>query len=145
MPGSVSVTKMSGARSEVLAEYLFSHGGPVLRGRDESDYGVDLFCALAKREGQRMLLSRPYTVQVKSNRSPWVFKESETIEWLVNHPSPFFLAVVDKGTGTIEVFQTFARFDLYVHARYPTPLVLHPGMPGTSSVGQWPASRTTVS
>jgi hypothetical protein len=137
MPGAVGVNKTSGAQSEILAEYLFSHGGPVLRGRDESDYGVDLFCALAKRDGQQMLVSWPYTVQVKSNRAPWRFEASETIEWLVNHPSPFFLAIVDKSDGTIDVFQTFARFDLYVHARYPTPLVLRPGKPGEGSVGLW--------
>jgi hypothetical protein len=84
-----------------------------------------------------MVLSRHYTVQVKSTRDPWSFKDHEAIEWLVNHPSPLFLAIVDKRSGTIDVFQTFARFDLYVHARYPTPLVLYPGEPGTGSVGLW--------
>ena len=140
MPGAISVNKSGGARSEALAEYFFSRWGPVLRGRDDSDYGVDLYCALAEEIGERLLLRDHYTVQVKSNRKPWEFRTNEAVEWFIAHPSPLFLAVVDKKAGSIEVFQTFARFDLWASGKRPASLSLRLGPEGAGAVNQWDTS-----
>lgn len=142
MPGALGTSKLSGARSEALAEYLFGRWGPVLRGRDDSDFGVDLYCALADEIGPRMLVRTPYTVQVKSSRGAWEFRDDHAVRWLVAHPTPFLLCVIDKDDGVIEVFHTFARFDLWARALYPTPLVLRPARAGVGSIGNWYPSNS---
>src|SRR5450631_4076590 len=103
MAGAHSAISWRGARSEVLAEYVFSSWGPVVRGRWEFDYGVDLYCSLSTTVGQRAWVGDSYTVQVKSTRDPWVFDGPEEVRWLIEHPSPLFLCVVDKAAGKISV------------------------------------------
>jgi hypothetical protein len=51
-----------------------------------------------------------YSVQVKSNTDPWVFKSPERVSWLLEHPTPLFLACVDKAEGILSVYQTIPRF-----------------------------------
>src|SRR5437867_42027 len=128
MPGALGSSKLSGARSEALAEYLLGRWGPVLRGRDDADFGIDLYCALADEVGSRVVVRTLYTVQVKSNRDSWKLKDEEAVRWFIAHPTPLLLSIIDKAAGTIEVFQTFARFDLWAQGRYPVPLVLKPGV-----------------
>jgi hypothetical protein len=110
MAGSIAANLHEGSRSEIIADYLFSTCGTVTPVRRQDDYGVDLYCTLTNRIGQRSVVTDYYSVQVKSTDDPWVIKGHEEIAWLTDHPTPLFLAVVDKNALTLSVYQTQARF-----------------------------------
>lgn len=110
MVGAVAANFHQGSRSEVLADYLFSSFGTVTPVRRSDDHGVDLYCTLTKRVGQRAVVTDYYSVQVKSNDDPWVFIGPEEIKWLFDHPTPLFLAHVDKRKGIVSVYQLTTRF-----------------------------------
>jgi|ERR1022692_4784853 hypothetical protein len=127
MAGAHSAIAGRGARSEILAEYLFSAWGPVVRGRWEFDYGVDLFCAFADTVGQRAWVANNYTVQVKSNRDTWLLESAEEVRWQVEYPSPFFVCIVDKARGEISIYQTMSRFHAGARGQLPDQLQIIPG------------------
>ena len=110
MVGAVARNPHSGSRSEILADYLFSGWGTVTPTRRQDDYGVDLHCTLTKAVGQRAVVTDYYSVQVKSNDDPWVFETADEIKWLLEYPTPLFLACVDKGGGVLSVYHTMPRF-----------------------------------
>lgn len=62
MVGSVAANPHEGSRSEVLADYLFSGWGTVNPVRRQDDYGIDLYCTLTKRIGQRAIATDYYVV-----------------------------------------------------------------------------------
>ena len=110
MAGAISPNLHEGSRSEILADYLFSTWGTVTPVRRQDDYGIDLFCTLTKRIGQRAFVTDHYSVQVKSTTDAWVLEGNDSIEWLINHPTPLYLACVDKGGAQLSIYRTAARF-----------------------------------
>ena len=71
---------------EILADYLFSNWGTVSPVRRQDDYGIDLYCTLTERVGQRARVQHYFSVQVKSTEAPWIFNDRESVVWLVQHP-----------------------------------------------------------
>lgn len=124
MPGAYVPT--GGGRSEVLADYLFSAWGTVNPVRWQDDYGVDLFCTLAEDDGKRAIVREYFTVQVKSNLKPWKFPDREAVRWLVQYPSPLFLATVDKTQGIVRVYHVMPRFYVWALGSLPDTLELKP-------------------
>ena len=110
MPGAVALNFHEGSRSEILADYLFSTWGTVTPVRRQDDYGIDLFCTLVASIGQRAVVTDYYSVQVKSTDDAWVIEGNDAIKWLVEHPTPLFLACVDKHGGVLSVYRTLTRF-----------------------------------
>lgn len=110
MTGAVARNLHEGSRSEILADYLFSTWGTVSPVRRQDDYGVDLFCTLTEAIGQRSTVSDYYSVQVKSTDDPWVVEGPDAVKWLIDHPTPLFLACVNKTEGVLTVYKTLVRF-----------------------------------
>jgi hypothetical protein len=122
--GSYAPNAREGARSEYLAQYIFSRFGtslPVLR---QEDHGLDLHCTLSERKGRRAWPVAYYSVQIKSSSQPLVFSSRESVEWLVGYPSALLICVVDKKKARIRVFQTTARFGAAVRLELPERLKL---------------------
>ena len=99
-----------GARSEILAQYLFSAFGAVSRVLQHEDYGIDLYCSLAEKVSSAWLVRDVYFVQVKSESVPSWLLSGDSVLWISRHPVPVFLASVDKDQQTIEVYHTLPRF-----------------------------------
>lgn len=110
MTGAIASNLHEGSRSEILADYLFSTFGTVTPVRRQDDFGIDLYCTLNDKIGQRAVVGNYYSVQVKSSCDPWVFKSREDIRWLIEYPTPLFLACVDKKRGVLSVYHTMPRF-----------------------------------
>jgi hypothetical protein len=99
-----------GSRSEILADYLFSRWAAVTPVRRQDDFGIDLYCTLFDKIGKRAVVRDYFSVQVKSKAGPWRFKDKEQVRWLIEYPSPLFLARVDKKKGSVAVYQLMPRF-----------------------------------
>lgn len=99
-----------GARSEILAQYLFSAFGAVSRVLQHEDYGIDLYCSLAEKVSSAWLVRDVYFVQVKSESVASWLLSGDSVLWISRHPVPVFLASVDKDQQTIEVYHTLPRF-----------------------------------
>jgi hypothetical protein len=67
----------------------------------QDDIGVDLYCTLSDRIGPLAVVRDYFVVQVKSGTDPWVFKDQDSVKWLVEYPTPLFLACVDKKKGSV--------------------------------------------
>jgi hypothetical protein len=121
-----------GSRSEYLAQYVFSMFGssaPVLH---QEDYGIDLYCTLTERKGQRAWPLAYYSVQIKSSEDPWEFTQHESVQWVVEYPAPLLLCVIDKQEARVRVYQTLARFGAAITQQLPERMALVPGEPGNS-------------
>jgi len=121
MVGAVARNLHTGSRSEILADYLFSGWGTVTPTRRQDDYGVDLHCTLTRPVGQRAVVTDYYSVQIKSNDDPWKFGTADEIRWVLEYPTPLFLACVDKSGGILSVYHTMPRF---LAGFYPAPPML---------------------
>jgi hypothetical protein len=118
--GAVVAGFHEGSRSEVLADYLFSAWGTVTPARRQSDYGLDLYCTLTERVGQRARVREYFSVQVKSgDTASWSFNDPDSLKWLVEHPLPLFLCTVDKKLGLVRVYHTIPRFQIWALANNP--------------------------
>ncbi len=126
MTGAYAPNPHEGSRSEILADYLFSSWGTVTPVRRQDDYGVDLYCTLSDRIGQRAVVRDYFVVQVKSGTDAWVFEHEESVRWLVDYPTPLFLACVDKKNGILRVYHVTPRFYVRAMGRLPNRLVLTP-------------------
>lgn len=135
MTGAIAPNLHEGSRSEIIADYLFSSWGTVTPVRRQDDFGIDLFCTLTKRIGQRAFVTDHYSVQVKSTTDPWILEGSDSVEWLANHPTPLYLACVDKNGGRLSIYRTAARFlaAMWPHDR----LVLTPSEADEGECPQW--------
>src|SRR6266568_4771 len=77
MTGATAAGFHEGNRSEIFADYLFSAWGTVTPARRQSDYGLDLYCTLTERVGQRARVREYFSVQVKSGDDAfWSFNDS---------------------------------------------------------------------
>ncbi|SRR6266568_5730853 len=110
MPGAIARNPHEGSRSEILADYFLSAWGTVTPVRRQDDHGVDLYCTITDPVGRRAVVSEYYSVQVKSTDDPWVFNSVEEVRWLLDYPTPLFLALVDKAKGQLSVYHTLSRF-----------------------------------
>lgn len=136
MVGAVARNPHAGSRSEILADYLFSGWGTVTPVRRQDDYGVDLFCTLTAEVGQRSIVTDYYSVQVKSNDGPWLFKTADEIKWLFEYPTPLFLACVDKSKTVLSIYQTMPRF-LAGFWDPPAQLELTPSSEDEGKAAEW--------
>lgn len=137
MTGSYARNCNEGTRSEILADYLFSSWGTVTPVRANNDYGVDLYCTLADMIGLRGVVRHYFVVQVKSDSKPWLFDYPESVEWLIEYPSPLFLGVVDKKNGTLCVYHVMARFLAWAYGQLPQRLELVPGDGDAGRFSEW--------
>jgi hypothetical protein len=118
MVGAVPRNFHDAGRSEILADFLLSGWGTVTPVRRQDDFGVDLYCTLNEEVGRRSIVREYYSVQVKSNDGPWVFETPDEIHWLFDHPTPLFLACVDRTTTVLSIYHTLPRF---LASFYDTP------------------------
>ncbi len=125
MTGSVAANFHEGSRSETIADYLLSSWGTVTPVRRQDDHGLDLYCTLTERIGQRALVTDYYSVQVKSTLDPLVLSTAESVRWIVENPNPLFLAVVNKSKGELLLYQTLTRFLIAIQ-QVPSSLKLTP-------------------
>jgi len=132
--GAVVYGFHEGSRSEILADYLFSAWGTVTPVRRQSDYGLDLYCTLTEQVGQRARVREYFSVQVKSDSAPWSFSDAESVKWLVGHPLPLFLSMVDKKEGVVRVYHTIPRFQIWALPPIPDRVEL---IPGYDQVGEF--------
>ena len=137
MPGAISPNFQEGYRSEYLAQFVFSSWGTAVP-THEQDYGIDLLCTLVERDGQRAWARSLYTVQVKSTMDPWVFEGQQSVRWLVEHPTPLYLCVVDKSSGRVRVYQTSQRFYVWGRGQLPNRISLLPTTEQEGGRPQWP-------
>lgn len=133
-----------GSRSEILADYLFSAWGTVTPVRRADDHGLDLYCTLADKIGRRAVVREYFVVQVKSDNSPWVFAYPESVRWLVEYPSPLFLAVVEKKKQLIRVYHVMPRFAVWALGKLPKRLKLKPEDADAALYSAWENAETVA-
>jgi hypothetical protein len=126
MVGAIPANLHEGSRSEYLAQYVFASFGTVVPVPHHEDSGIDLYGTLAKRVGKLAWPQSYFTVQVKSTDAPWIFKSKPSVRWLIQHPLPVFLCVVDKTKARIRPYHTSSRFDAWSLPPLPQSLTLTP-------------------
>jgi len=124
--GALAANFHEGSRSEYLAQYVFASFGTAISVPHQEDTGVDLYCTMTERIGPLAWPRYHYTVQVKSSMTPWQFGTTEAVRWLVQHPLPLFLCVLDKSTARLRLYHTFPRFLLWALGKLPDTLELLP-------------------
>jgi hypothetical protein len=127
--GAIAAGFHEGSRSEYLAQYVFSKFGTSVPVPHQEDHGIDLFCCLTERKGQRAWPVAYYSVQVKSTGEPWLFEGADSVQWLLRYPAPLLLCIVDKSTARLLVYQLTARFQAAALTDLPPRLALVPGQP----------------
>jgi hypothetical protein len=137
MSGAIAANLHEGSRSEILADYLFSSWGPVTPVRRQDDFGIDLYCTLTERIGQKARVRDYYSVQVKSEEDTWKLKDGDAVKWLVEHPTPLFLCMVSKKESRVRIYHVFPRFYLWAIGTLPSYLELNPGIGSSGSFTQW--------
>jgi hypothetical protein len=136
--GALAANLHEGSRSEYLAQYIFASFGTAVSVPHQEDVGTDLYCTLTERIGQLAWPRYHYTVQVKSSMSPWVFGSVESVRWLVQHPLPLLLCVLDKSTARLRLYHTFPRFLVWVTGKIlPSRLELIPEDTKIGRSTQW--------
>src|SRR5438128_1012946 len=140
--GAVATNLHEGSRSEYLAQYVFASFGTATPVPHQEDAGVDLYCTMTEQVGRLSWPRYYYTVQVKSTMDPWRFGSADSVRWLVEHPFPLFLCVLDKSAARLRLYHTFPRFLLWVTGTIPNSLELVPdeGREGHST--QWENGTT---
>jgi len=134
--GAIATGLHEGSRSEYLAQYVLSMFGTSVPVPHPEDHGIDLFCSLMERKGKRSWPVGYYSVQVKSTIDPWLFKDSDSVQWLLRYPAPLFLCTVDKSTARLRMYQLTARFRAAVLTEPPARLALVPGHPGDGKAAE---------
>lgn len=132
-----------GDRSEYIALYLLSALGLAVTVPRPEDDGIDFYCNLGRKENDKLFFDAPYNVQVKSTsnaeityggsgtpnknkKSKW--KEHD-VKWLLQQKTPFFIAVVDKNEGKMDLFSTMPRWFVANHNKSPFAVKLIPNQP----------------
>jgi hypothetical protein len=142
MTGSIAANLHEGSRSEYLAQYVFSSFGTAIPVPHQEDSGLDMYCTLIEREGQRAWPRAYFSVQVKSRMSPWVFESPESVRWIIEHPLPIFLCVVQKAEARILVYHTTPRFAVWALPTHPDRLELIPGLDTKANSVDWVTGDT---
>ena len=108
--GAIPANLHEGSRSEYLAQYVFASFGTVVPVPHHEDSGIDLYCTLTERLGQRAWPKAYFAVQVKSTMDPWIFNSADSVRWLIQHPLPVLLCAVDKTSARIRIYHISPRF-----------------------------------
>ena len=141
--GALAANFHEGSRSEYLAQYVFASFGTAVSVPHQEDQGVDLYCTLTERIGSLAWPRFHYTVQVKSGVDPWKFGSPDSVRWLVEHPLPLFLCVLDKPTTRLRLYHTFPRFLVWVTgSKLPDTLELVPADGPDGHSTQWDNGTT---
>jgi hypothetical protein len=125
--GSIATNLHEGSRSEYLAQYVFSSFGTAVPVPHQEDTGLDIYCTLLEPDGRRAWPRAYYSVQVKSTMEPWIFASRESVRWIVEHPLPIFLCIVQKTEARILIYHTTPRFAAWILPLHKTRLELVPG------------------
>jgi hypothetical protein len=133
MTGCTSANFHEGSRSEYLAHYVFASFGTSVPVPHQEDTGLDLYCTLTDRIGQRAWPRVYFAVQVKSDMAPWKFDGQESVRWLVEHPLPVFLCVVLKRESKVQIYHTSPRFYVWSLPPLPNSLELTPDDEGNGN------------
>jgi hypothetical protein len=107
-----------GTRSEYFAQCVFSAFGTSIPVPHPEDHGIDFYCTLTERVGQRSWAKASYAVQVKSTPQ-WVIEGHESIECIIKHPLPLFFGVMDKKTLILRLYHTAPRFYVWATGKLP--------------------------
>lgn len=142
MTGSVAANLHEGSRSEYLAQFVFSSFGTAIPVPHHEDSGIDIYCTLLERDGRRAWPRAYYSVQVKSTMEPWVFGSPESVRWLIEHPLPILLCIVQKSDARILVYHTTPRFDVWASAANPNRLELIPDLETKAHTLNWENGET---
>lgn len=143
MTGAIAANFHEGSRSEYLAQYIFASFGTAIAVPHQEDGGIDLYCTITERVGQLAWPIAHYTVQVKSSMSPWRFNNSNAVKWLIQHPLPLFLTIIDKMKGRVCVYQTSPRFYLWsTPSLIPQQLELIPSFDTKGRALTWVSHNT---
>jgi hypothetical protein len=127
-----------GDRSEYLALYMLSALGLAVPVPRQEDVGIDFHCNLARHQGNIITFFAPYNVQVKSQSDDMIsyggsndkgIWKGHQIEWILTQEVPFFIAVVDKSQGRMELFTTATRWFAVHHWQRPYELAFRPYYP----------------
>jgi hypothetical protein len=137
MVGAIATNLHEGSRSEYLAQYVFASFGTAVSVPHQEDSGIDLYCTLAERVGSRAWPRAHFSVQVKSTFDPWVLDSEESVRWLIQHPLPFFLCIVDKASARLRVYHTSPRFYAWSLPPLPRHLELRPAQDQEGRCTQW--------
>jgi hypothetical protein len=142
MVGAIAANLHEGSRSEYLAQYVFALFGTAVSVPHQEDSGIDLYCTLMERVGSRAWPRFYFSVQVKSTMDSWVLEGEESVRWLVEHPLPFFLCIVDKAAARIRLYHTSPRFYVWSLPPLPNRLELVPTTDQEGRCTQWEGSTT---
>ncbi len=137
MTGAVAPNPHEGHRTEYLAQYVFASFGTAFAVQVQEDSGLDLYCTLNERIGQRSWPRYHYCIQVKSTLDPWILDGEESVKWLVRHPLPIFLCVLDKKELRIRLYHTQPRYYLWSLPPLPQRIELVPETCTTGRCVQW--------
>jgi hypothetical protein len=137
MVGAIPANLHEGSRSEYLAQYVFASFGTVVPVPHHEDSGIDLYCTLAERIGQRAWPKAYFTVQVKSTMDPWIFDSVDSVRWLIQQPLPVLLCVVDKTSARLRIYHTSPRFYAWSLPPLPPSLKLIPEITHAGRCTQW--------
>jgi hypothetical protein len=142
MVGSIPANLHEGSRSEYLAQFVFSSFGTAIPVPHQEDSGLDIYCTLLERDGQRAWPRAYYSVQVKSTMEPWVFGSPESVRWIIEHPLPIFLCIVQKAEARILVYHTTPRFAVWAMPTHPDRLELILGTETQAQTVDWGTGET---
>jgi hypothetical protein len=136
-PGSIAINLHEGSRSEYLAHFVFTAFGTAIPVPHQEDTGLDIYCTLLKQEGRQAWPQACYSVQVKSTMDPWVFEGTDSARWLIEHPLPIFLCIVQKAEARILVYHTTPRFAAWTMPGLPERLELILGTETKAVTSSW--------
>src|SRR2546430_16493 len=140
--GALAANLHEGTRSEYLAQYVFASFGTAISVPHQEDTGVDFYCTMTERIGPLAWPRFHYTVQVKSTMTPWQFGTTEAVRWLVQHPLPLFLCILDKSAARLRLYHTFPRFLLWALGNLPDSLELVPEDSRRGQCTRWEDGKT---
>jgi hypothetical protein len=140
--GAIATNFHEGSRSEYLAQFVFSSFGTAIPVPHQEDSGIDLYCTLLEPDGQRAWPRAYYSVQVKSTMDSWVFDGAESVRWIIQHPLPIFLCIVQKSGARILVYHTAPRFAVWALPTQPIRLELIPGIETKAHTLDWETGDT---
>jgi hypothetical protein len=125
-----------GTRSEYFAQCVLSAFGTSIPVPHPEDTGIDFYCTLTEQVRQLSWAKASYSVQVKSD-GVWVLEGRESVDWLIKHPLPLFLGVMDKKTLTFHIYHTAPRFYPWALGDSPDRLELTMTNEGVGQSTQW--------
>lgn len=101
----------------------------------QEDFGVDFYCGLMRRCGDKLYYDLPFLLQVKTNRKPITYGilnpkknqtnhrwDKETIDSLFNLNLPFFIGHVDKDNMFLDIHTTSLIWKIHREVQNPSAI-----------------------